>query len=214
MAEGRDLVTMLYEPRETIRRVLDTAGPRWTTELIALAFIVTSFGDPDVRRIPRELPDLTLVPTLAFVALVLIATAICWVLVFYALAWLVTMVGRRLLDGQGVTSDVRAALAWALVPMVWSIVFRIPLAIYRSQLTITGTNSWQITLDLLQSGTLSIALVAAALKFVLFLWVIALAAINVGEAMRFETWKGLSALAVVAVAPFVIVAAAILAKRF
>jgi hypothetical protein len=214
MAQARDLVTMLYEPRQTMRRVLDTPGRRWTTELIALAFIISSFRDPDIGRLPRTLPDLTLGPMLAFIALVLIAIAVCWVLVFYLIAWLVTLVARRFLDGQGVVADVRAALAWALVPMVWSIVFRVPLAVYRSRLIISGTSNLQITLDLLQSGTLSVALIAAALKFIFLLWMIALAAINVSEAMRFETWKAFSALAAVAAAPFVVAAAAILTKLF
>lgn len=213
MAAGRDLVTMLYEPRETMRRILAAPGRRWTPEIIALAFIVTSFGDPDFRRLPRDLPDLTLVPMLAFIALVLVATAICWILAFYAIAWMVAFVGRRLLDGHGAAADVRAALAWALVPMIWSIIFRIPFSIYRSRITITGTSAWQITLDLLQQGTLSVAIVVIAVKLAFDLWVFCLAAINVSEAMKFETWKGFSAMAAVAAAPFVIAAAVVLAKH-
>jgi len=204
---------MLYAPRETMRRVLDTPGRRWTIELIALAFIVSSFGDPDIRRMPRELPGLTLVPTLAIVVLVCIATAIFWVLAICVIAWLVTLVGRRL-DGKSTVADVRAALAWALVPMIWSIFYRIPISLYQSQITVHETGSpWQIGLELLEQGTLSVALIVIAIKLVFDLWVVGLAAINVSEAMRFETWKGFSAVAVVGAAPFVIAAAAVLATH-
>lgn len=210
MAAPRDLVTMLYKPRETMRRVLDDTQHRWWIQIVVLAFICISFGDPDIRRLPLELPDLALGPLLAFVALILIVTAVCWVLGVYAIAWLVK-IAAHYLDGHGSARDVREALAWALVPMIWSIVYRIPSAIYRSRLQISSTNPWQITVDVLQQGAVSVALIIIAIKLVFDIWVVWLASVNVAEALRFETWKGFTALAIVAVVPIVVTTAAILA---
>ena len=210
MAEPRDLMTMLYKPRETIRRVLDDPRPRWTVQLVILAFICSSFGDPDIRHLGRDLPDLTLGPMLALIVVLLVVIAICWVIGVYLIGWLVTLAGR-LLDGKGTAADVRTALAWALVPLILTPVYRIPVAIYRSTLKIHGTSGLQVSIDMLQQGAISVALVIAAIQIAFDLWVVYLASANVGEAMRFETWKGFSALAIVAAVPIVVTTAAILA---
>jgi hypothetical protein len=209
MAAPRDLVTMLYKPRETMRRVLDAPGSRWTNGLVALAFICASFGDPDIRHMPRELPDLTLFSTLAIVALVLIATGIVWIIAMYVISGLVTIAGR-FLDGNAAVADVHAALAWSLVPMVWSIVYRIPLSIYTANLTIRSTSPWQIVVDLMSQGALAVGLIAVAIKLACTIWIMCLAAVNVSEAMKFETWKGFTAVATVAAAPIVVAAAVVL----
>ena len=211
MAEARDLVTMLYRPRETMRRVLDSPN-RWTNGLIALASVCTSFPDADIRHMPRELPGLGLTTLLAIVTLGIIMTVIFWILAMYLIAWLVTVAGR-FLEGNATVADVHAALAWAAVPMVWSIIGRLPLGIYTSSLAVRGNAGLEIALDMLGRGTLSILLIVIAIKLVFVVWVVWLAAINLSEAMQFETWKGLSAMAAVAAVPFVVAAAVVLSRH-
>jgi hypothetical protein len=212
MAAARDLVTMLYSPRETMRRILADPQHRWWIQIVILALVCMSFGDPDIRRMPREVPDLALGPLLATIVLVVIATALCWVLLVYLGSWLVTLAGR-ILEGRAAVRDVRAALAWAFVPMIWSLAYRIPFAIYRSRIHISGTSGWQITLDLLEQGTLSMALLIVAIKLIFTVWVVCLASLNVAEAMKFEAWKGFAAIAMVGALPLVIAAAAVLASH-
>ena len=212
MAAGRDLLTILYKPRETLRRILDDPPPRWTVQLVILAFICSSFGDPDIRHLGRELPDLSLGPMLALIVVLLVVIAMCWVIGVYLIAWLVTLAGR-FLDGRGTAADVRTALAWALVPLLITPLYRIPVGVYRSRLTIQTSNLWQLTIDMLQQGAIAVALVIAAIQIAIDLWIVYLASANVAEAMRFETWKGFSALAIIAAVPLVIAVAATLAFR-
>jgi hypothetical protein len=208
----RDLVTILYKPRETIRRILDGGPNRWTAEIVVLAFICASFGDPDIRHLGKLLPDLSLGPTLAFVALVLLLIATCWVLLVYAFAWAATLVGR-VLDGRGAVADVRAALAWGLVPVIWSVVYRIPVWFYLSRLEINTRNPMQLSLDLLQQGGCSLALIVLALQFAFDIWILFVASSNVAEALGFETWKDLATIGIVAAVPVVVAVAAAIAFR-
>src|SRR5690348_2177691 len=121
------LVTILYQPRETMQKIL-AGAQRWSWEVTALACICASVNEINADRAARELPGLRLAPGLALVALGLIVSAITWVIVLYIVAWIATPVGR-LLGGTGSVRDVRTALAWGLVPIIWSIVYRLPLTI-------------------------------------------------------------------------------------
>ena len=132
MPAWKDLATILYRPRETMRRVLDAGRDRWTAQIVILAFLSTAISDPDTRQITRVLPDLSMGAVLALIALALILTPVIWLLFLYVIGWIATMVGRWL-GGQGPVADVRAALAWSLVPVIWSVIVRIPLAIYSAR---------------------------------------------------------------------------------
>lgn len=208
----RDLVTVLYKPRATMRRILDSARNRWTAEIVVLAFICASFADPDIRHLREVLPDFSLGSTLAFVAMVLVLIATCWVLLIYALAWLVAYVGKYL-GGSATVADVRAALAWGLVPLIWSVTYRVPIGLYRSRLRIHSTAPLQVSIDYLQNGGCSLALIVGALQITFDLWVLFVMSSTVAEAERFETWRGLSTVAISAAVPVVIVIAAVLALR-
>lgn len=212
MASPRDLVTILYQPRETMRRVLDAGGERWTIGLVVLAYICSSFNDPDVLRMQRQLPDIALGGTLALVALALIVVAICWVLLFYGFAWLVTMAGRWL-DGHGEFADVRAALAWAFVPVIWSVLVRIPVAIYAYHLLPVGPDKRLMVTEMIARGGCTLAIIAFALQIVLYVWIAFIASATVAEALHFTTGKGLATLAIVFAIPFVIGIAAFLAAK-
>jgi hypothetical protein len=208
----RDLVTVVYKPRETMRRILDGGAHRWTAEIVVLAFVCASFSDPDIRHLPEVLPNFSLGPTLALVALVLLLVATCWVLLVYAFAWLATFVGTRL-DGRGTVADVRAALAWGLVPLIWSVVYRIPVGFYRSKPRVHTGSPVQISIDFLQHGGCGLALAVLALQLAFDIWVLFVASSTVAEALRFESWKGLSTIAITAAVPVVITIAAVIALR-
>ena len=210
MASARDLVTVLFKPRETMRRILDEPKHRWTAEVMVLAAVCAQFGDRDIRDLGKVLPSLGLAPTLATVALALCIAAIIWVAMLYIGAWLVTLAGR-VIEGNGKVADVRAAIAWSFVPVIWSFVYRIPFGIYASRVRIRGNNAWEIVIDVAQQGVLSVAFIYLAFQFAFDIWVLCLASANVAEAMKFETWRGFSAVAMVAAVPFVMAAAAVLA---
>ena len=212
MASPRDLVTILYQPRETMRRVLDGGGERWTIALIVLAYVCSSFNDPDILRMQRQIPDIALSGTLAIVALTIIVAALCWVLIFYGFSWLVTIAGRWL-EGHGEYADVRAALAWAFVPVIWSVFVRIPLAIYAYRLLPVVRDKKLMVSELIARGGCTLAVIVFALQLVLYVWIAFVGSSTVAEALHFTTGKGVATLAIVFALPFVIGIAAFLALR-
>src|SRR5215475_14342969 len=125
----KDLVTILYRPRETMRRILDSGADRWAMQVVILSAVCTSIGDSDIREVDKVLPGIRTMPLLAAIALAIIANAISWMVTWFVLSWIAGGIGK-LLAGTATMSDVRAALAWCLAPAIWSPVFRVPFAIY------------------------------------------------------------------------------------
>jgi hypothetical protein len=205
----KDLGRILVHPRETMRRILDSAGHRWTAETVVLAAICSSVDDTDVRGLEQALPGLKLSSTLALITLSMVGTALMWLVLLFLFSWAATLVGRRF-EGQGTVSDVRAALAWSLVPVIWSVVFRIPAAIYRHRFVIHG-NSIDVFHAFIEQGGCAVAIVFLAMQLLVFAGVVALASFNVAEAMRMPTWKGFATVAIAAATPVIIAVAAALA---
>jgi len=189
-----------------MRRILDGGRNRWSAELIALACICTSVSDPDFQH----LQNYRLGPTLAIVALGLIVTAIVWVLLAYLFAWSTTLAGRHLLDGSGEVADVRAAIAWGSVPLIWSVLIRIPVALHKSKLVSAGTSHVDQIMNFVSMGGCSIAVTLFAIQLALYVWVMWVTSNCVGEAMRFSSWRGLGALAITSAIPVVVGVAAYL----
>ncbi len=208
----KDLARILYQPRETMRGILDSGQHRWTAEITALASICAAAGDADVRVLQKGLPSLEIVPTLALALLALIGGAIVWVLLLYLLSWLATFVGRKL-DGQGAAADVRAALAWSLVPVIWAVILRIPLVIYQQRFVLEGGSPWTVLGNLIEQGGCTLAVILLTVQLLFRVAVVVLASFCVGEAMRFSTWKGFGTVAISAAIPIVVVVAAVLAVK-
>src|SRR5581483_650397 len=122
------LVTILYRPRATMRRILQNAN-RWSVQIIVLASVCTTVVDLDTKAVSRELPGMTLAPTLALTVVGLFAQAISWVILAAIVAAIAAPIGRLLLHGTARFRDMFAAVAWSLVPAIWSLLYRAPFAI-------------------------------------------------------------------------------------
>lgn len=207
----KDLATVLVQPRPTMRRVLEKKH-RWAAELTVLAYISKAFGDSDIRVMPRVLPGLTLTSQLTIVAFGLLVGACVWVLGLYAFGWVATQIGRQL-EGRGTFADVRAALGWGLVPIIWAVIFRIPIVIYRSRLPISGTDPAHLIVDFISQGGCTFAIVVLVFQLVIGGALLTVASLCVAEAHQFSGWKGLATLMISALIPFVIVIAAMFAFR-
>src|SRR5712664_2389910 len=109
MERLKDLVTILYRPRETMRRILDRPD-RWSLQVVFLAFVCASVNDADAWRLTEVLPSLHFLTALAIIGLVIIAGALVWIGTLFILSWISTPIGR-LMGGEGTMPDVRAALA-------------------------------------------------------------------------------------------------------
>lgn len=204
----QDLVTVLYRPRETMRRILGSTR-RWAAEIAVLAFICSSLPDKDPRYLTAGKLQLPLGSAIALIVAGVLLGALFCVLGLHLVAWLVTFVSRRL-GGVGNARDVRAALAWSLVPMVWSVIFRIPEAIYalRFPADVEGTPA---ILAFVRQGGCTVAVVVLTLKLAMFVWMLFIASSTVGEAMQLSNGQALTAVGIVAAAPVVIGIAAALA---
>jgi hypothetical protein len=132
-----------------------------------------------------------------------------WVLFFYAFGWGVTFAGRWL-EGQATAADVRAAVAWGLAPLIWSIVYRIPATAYMSRLMIHGSRDIGSVAEFVKQGGCSVAVAVLAIQIVLYAWVAYVMSACVGEALHVSSWKGFGAIAITAAVPLVATIAAVI----
>lgn len=212
MASSRDLLTVVYQPRTTMRRVLNAGRDRWTIPLVILATVCSQFGDTDIRGIQQRLPGLTLPSALSLVVLVLVVNAACWILFLYLFGWLTTLVGRRL-EGRADAVDVRAALAWGAVPVIWSMIVRIPLGIYAYRLVPETRDLHTLIMNFISSGGCTFAILMLTFELLMYVWIAYVMSNTLGEAMRFSSWRGLATIAIVVAVPIVIGVAARLAFK-
>lgn len=206
----RDLLTILYRPRETMRAILEKRD-RWSAQVVMLAFLCASVNDADVRNVEDFLPGLHPLTIAFFGVLLMLLFAACWVLVVYLLSFLVTFAGH-LLGGSGARPDVSAAISWGLVPLIWSVIFRIPIAIYQSKLDIGPRIAGREGLmDFVSRGGCAFVVATFAMQIVAFaLWLL-ITSNTVAEAQRFSTAKGLANVAITIAAPVLIIGAAVFA---
>jgi hypothetical protein len=206
------LVTILYRPRETMRRILESAQ-RWDVQVVMLAFVAASVNDINAQDAAAELPGLRLGPGLALVALGIIVGAIVWAIALYIVAWIATPIGR-MLGGTGSVRDVRAALAWGLVPVVWSVLYRLPLTIYAGHLHLSPqTDSHRVIREFLSHGGCSIIVLFFFFQLLFAVASIVLGSFTVAEAQKFSTEKGFVNVICAIVLPFLVIAAAVFTFR-
>ena len=211
MATLGDLVTVLYRPRQTMRRVLD-GRDRWAPQVVALAFICASVNDADIRNLQAVLPGLGY-SWIAIVLLGLIAGAVAWVLTLFVLSWIATFAGWKL-GGVAGPKDVRAALAWGMVPVIWSVAYRLPIGLLARRFQVSSNvDVTAVLLDFLAQGGCSIVVVYLAFQLVFAIWCIWVASGCLGEAQQFSSAKGFANVAITLAVPLVIAAAAVAAQH-
>ena len=212
MAKARNLVTVLVHPQETMRRIL-AERDRWAPQIVFLAFLCASVQDPDARALDHLLPGLG-PSAIALLALGLIAGALAWLGLLFLLSWIAAFIGRRM-GGTAPTSDVRAAMAWGLVPVIWSPVYRIPFALMEHRIkALPGNSAMPFILDFIAGGGCSFVIVYLALQLAFMLWCVFVASGTIAEAQQFSLGKGFVNVAATLAVPLVIVAAAVAASHF
>jgi len=207
----RDLFTILFKPRETMRRILD-ARDRWTIQIVVLACICSETDDIDPRAAGQLLPYLKFLSIAAIAVLVIVAIAISWVVILVVLSWLATFSGH-LLGGTGTTRDVRAALSWATVPIIWSVIYRVPFAIYKNQVDLRNVHLRDVLFNFVAHGGCALIVVVLGLQLIFFVWSIFIGTHTLAEAQRFSTEKGFVNLAITLAFPVLVIAGAIVSFR-
>ena len=209
----KDLVTILYQPRETMRRILDSGRQRWGVQVVMLAAVCASVANADASHIDTDLPQLRTMPLVAIAGLGMIAEAIAWALVLFIVAWVATPIGR-LLGGAGSVADVRAALGWGMTPVVWSPIYRLPLLIFARGLHIgPKPDVHKAVFDFISRGGCSIIVLYLFLQAIFAIACIVIASFTVAEAQRFSTQKGFVSVIVTLVLPLLVTLAAVFTLR-
>jgi hypothetical protein len=190
----RPLLTILYRPRATMRRIL-ASERRGVVPIILLAACSAALNESSKGTMPREIAELHI----AVVVLVaLIMTCILTVAILYALSWVAFGAGR-LLEGKGNPRDVRAALAWGTAPVIWAILYRIPAALFLEEPTeLRVTGSWVFYIAL------------AIAEVTVFVWWLITTSNTLAVAHRFSVRRGFATFLLTLLMPFVLIAAALL----
>lgn len=178
--------------------------------LSVLSGIAGDFDAPALQRMATYTQGARLALLIAGViaALLVLLTVLFW---FYS--YVPFFIGR-FLGGTGEVRGVRAALAWGLAPTVWALLYRVPAAIWfaPSAATSVSMRDAKVTFD---PGAISagcgIVLAFLAAELVVFVWCAVVMSNTVAEAHRFGAWSALGTLVLSAIAPFVVVLAAVLA---
>lgn len=182
------LFTIWTQPRATIRRVVDR--PALQVMVLAVAgglytglswCIDWNVGD----RYPLD-------PFLA-VLLVVVVSALLSIPLLYLFAWVLRQTGR-LLGGQADLWEIRAAIAWSVVPLL------VGLALLALQLPIFGEKLFLSSYTLAGLGSQLVLFVFEALGFVLEVWVLVVFVVALAEVQRFAIWQALVNLVLMAVA--------------
>jgi Yip1-like protein len=168
-------VGMLFRPRKTVRTLLDRNSPGPYHLLVMLAGIAYGLNEADGGAF-REATEPSSIRTLLFVSAYGAAIGVC---LLYTLSWLLALSGR-LLGSHATAKQLRIALAWGGIPMVWSLVPKLP------ALILFPTLIFADTIEGLSSGTSGVLLVSAVGTVISQLWTFISTLMALREAQQFS----------------------------
>lgn len=206
-----DLASVVMRPRRTIRRIIDTEPDRYLKSIFLLAIFSAALEDFDLqgfREVEMSSPLLLAINVVAGIALGLLFM----LLAYYVLAGSATLVGRWL-GGNGRFRDVRAAIAWGLVPFIWALTYRLPAAVISlvterqlgpRLLIDDGRVEWREgMLATLDTGWF---LLFVLLDLAVLVWYLIIASRTLAEAHRVSSWNGAVTLILAFIFPFASIA--------
>lgn len=166
------LVGMITQPRTTVREVLDT-DPGYQVNTLAI-----------VGGIAAQVLTYLTTPSGFGGSLILQAAlgAASGLIGVYVGGAVLGWVGR-LLGGRGTTREVRAALAWAQVPVLWATLLALVGAVAGAALQLNDLSVW-------------VTLVALAVSQI---WVFVTQLKAIGEAHDFSAWRALAMMIIISV---------------
>ena len=193
-----DFIAVLIHPGATMRRILDQRRYRWIP-LVLLAVAASALRDRDHSDLRKALPFEEWWIVAGIIALALAAGLAICLLLFYGFSWIPYLVGRAF-EGTGDVREVRTALAWGLMPIIVSAVYRIPIAMW--------VGSQAETINPMACGALAIV---GALELATMLWYGVVGSATLAEAHRFSFLRGLATLTLSLLTPIILTVTAALA---
>lgn len=204
------LARIVIRPRTTMREILDTPPDRMVVPLVLLGILSGLLRDFNSRSFPGVDAKTWLIICAAIAGAIAV-----FLLLFYAFAWIAYFIALWL-EGTGDPAATRSALAWGTAPVIWALLYRLPVAFLAplanpARAGVHGRNI-HLTAGMFGEGCFA-ALVFAIVELAVLLWYLAVASQTLAEAHRFSAWRGLGTLAILAVTPIVVMIAAFLSLR-
>ena len=211
------LAMILVRPRQTIRSIVTESRSRAIVPLVLLA--TASAAIRDVRwQAYRHSPELhSMTPSGWIIACVLVGVFVAALLFFYAFAFAAWGVGR-LLGGSSEQRTVRLALAWSLVPIIWALLYRIPVALFAPSIQARSAGIADlITVFRSMAASMSAsvvvtAVIVAVVNLAVALWAAVIASVALSEVNRFSIWRGAATLGFCLLAPLIVAAAFVISR--
>ncbi len=179
LSRERPFLTIWTRPRATIRGIVD-ADPTYRVIPLALAsgVIQALYTAPELPRMGLPLP--------AVVAIAIVVGSIGGFLCLYAGAWLVRL-SAPLVGGRAELRDVRAALAWSMVPLLATFPFwLLRLGVFGDETIVTTL------LRMLANPSLALLLFASfSVEVILQVWTLVVLAKTLGEVQGISAWRAL-----------------------
>ncbi|UTW44491.1 YIP1 family protein [bacterium SCSIO 12696] len=164
-------LSIWLKPHATMRQILATDPNKSVFMLVILGGFANTFSNANEGQIPYGF--------IGLVITALIGGAIIGFIFWLLYSSLINITGRWL-GGQGNWEEVRCAVAWANVPLIWMLVVEVPFYLLFNQLP---THNEYIYYGLLY-GTALVLLVVS-------IWSVFTFCHCVGEAHKFSAWKAL-----------------------
>lgn len=207
------LASVLFRPRRTMRRILDD-GPGQGAVLLLFVLVVISgiAGDFDAAQLQDVLARLGGQQVWLIVG-VTVAVFVAMVAVGWFYAWVPYFIGR-FLGGTGDIRAVRAAVAWGLAPGIWALLYRVPVAVWLTPAAAATVKmrGGGVAFDpgFLARGC-GVALAIVLLELIVFVWCAFVMSNTLAEAHGYSPWQALGTIVLSAIAPMVVMIAAVLA---
>lgn len=170
--------TMWVYPRKTTRYVIENSK---MTSVILLAML-SGVGSALNTASNRDLGEITSTSTIIFISFIF--GPLLGLLGWFIFSFISYIVGKWF-GGSGSMKELQKAIAWAYVPLVWSLLFWIP------ELAIMGDAMFQSVEVDIGVGQAIILLILALLELTICIWYIVSNIKAISEAHRFSAWKGL-----------------------
>lgn len=173
-------IAVWTKPRETIQQIVDT-NPE---EFVLLLSVVAGFGEVLNRASMKSLGDNLEWPMIVVIAA--IVGPIGGIVGLYIGGALIRWTGSWM-GGEASSQNIRAAIAWSSVPMIWALPLWIPeLALFGNELFTSETPN----LD--ANPSLAYALIGfGAIDVIIGVWTMVVFLKCLGQVQGFSAWKAL-----------------------
>lgn len=170
-------ISIWFHPRETIKAIILVDPKRYVSILAAISGISASLN----RASAREFGDLIEMPVL--VGLIIILGGLGGIISVHISAAILSWLGG-LFGGEATSEEVRSAIAWSSVPIIWGTLLWIP------ELALFGNEMFTSQNQRMADNPLML-LILSIIEIIIGIWAFVIFLKCLGEVHGFSAWKAL-----------------------